>query len=601
MCRKNGIVLLALALVVGACGGNEQEHTNTGTTNTGTTNTGTTNTGTTNNGTANTGTTNNGTTNNNTRDNNPVDADAGVTDDTGMTDVGFEEPDDSTHAPGFWPPQRYSDLLVRSGTRLTAKAVVSEEGNASLLYFDDATTGEECTLWSTATGEWHCLPTRSIPSWQLSASYSNPDCTTEAVALSGQTCANGVAMVLSSGDDDRAEGVVRLSKASGRAFRKLSNGTCEPYATSLDLSAWTVTEEVALDEFVRFSSHPLPVDDDLAVHILRGEDGSRAARGLWLRELDVAATVEPYAPAPDSAQVLRAVPAGTRNYDLNTRGRDFVNGPLVNLSCDSMDDWGYDVTDPSIPYGLLLPAGEAPPSLVRTSIFIQGLQGSRVYAFFHEVEDTATRYCSMPITYGPSGPRPAYDQRTEVDVPAGYTLYRLSAGQAPEAFPRIEKTIDTRAGGLRFEHYETVLRVPLLPVGSELYRDGKLLGSFWVDGVLRAAVPFEDAGEQAVRYQGSVQSWADAACAEPLGNRGEGSVQTVYPHPTDLCTTRGEGVAVFVSEEPREMSYYEQRFSEFGTERGCAPGNNGNPGWRSPMRRLTLPDPLVIDVPVERR
>jgi hypothetical protein len=33
----------------------------------------------------------------------------------------------------------------------------------------------------------------------------------------------------------------------------------------------------------------------------------------------------------------------------------------------------------------------------------------------------------------------------------------------------------------------------------------------------------------------------------------------------------------------------------------CRAGNNGNLGFRNPVRRLTLPDPLLIAVPTEAR
>lgn len=619
MSRYSGLALLFAGLLVAACGGNESDNANNGNSNNGTSNNsssnngasnnGTPNNSSSNNGTSNNGTGNNATANNNVGNNSTVDPDAGMPDDAGTPDAGFEEPDDSTHSPGFWPPARYTDLMVRSGSRLTANAVVSEEGNASLLSFDDAATGEECIVRPTEGGEWYCLPTRALGSQYATQIYADADCTMGAVAMTGPTCANGVTVVMTDDyyaeDDEPVERVVRLSKASGRAFRKLNNGTCEPLPTSRDLSAWTVTEEVPLAEYVKFSNHLLPVDDKLAVHLLRGEDGSRAAAGLWLREWDAAAML--IAPDYNTPQVLRALPADSQYYDLDPdRARNFVNGPLVNLSCDSFTNSGHvSPGDPSVPFGVLLPTGQAPPAVVRT-----GFQGVALsYEAYHTVEDTTTRYCSVPSvpTNRPGISRQAYELREEVEVPEGYTLHRLSVGTLVTSFPRVEQTIDTRAGGLRFAHYETVLRVPLMPVGRErnkvaptLYRDGGPLGSFWVDGVLRAAVPFED--NTAERYLGEIRYWSDGACTQPLGENGEGRVQTLTPYTMDVCGPRGAGVGVYVNEAAEQMLYSERSpTSDYFAERGCRAGNNGNPGWRNPVRRLTLPDPLIIDVPLAQR
>ena len=491
---------------------------------------------------------------------------------------GLPEPDDSTHSPGFWPPARYTDLLVRSGTRLTAQAVVSEEGNASLLYFDDAEFGERCTPQRISTGQWYCLPVQreGYDRWNFEGWKSDPSCTTDAIAISGATCEDGMMAVIGSRYPER---VVRLRKVSGQVFT-MSNGACVPADTALELGGWAVDEELSWDDFVEFSDHVIPVDDTLGVHVLRGEDGSRAATGVWLRDWDTAAIINTYYNAQGTEAVLRAVPGNLSYYSTRYLDRNYIAGPLVNLNCDEVRTCS-SFAEPCA-YGLLRPAEQAEPGNVL--LFEDFVSGPR-FERFHRVEGQASQYCSVPLAgTGPGGPIFDFNQATQVDAPAGYVLYRLGEGTAPADFPRVEQTIDNRAGGLRFEHLETVVRVPLLPVGTDLYQNGSRLDTFWADGALRGAVDSQQ-----------VNIFADGYCSQPLGNA-EGIIYYLEPWLADACAMRGEDVSVYVGEAPEERSYTRRNSSN-----SCVAGNNGNPELVSPLRELTLPDPLVVDVPIEAR
>ena len=162
---------------------------------------------------------------------------------------------------------------------------------------------------------------------------------------------------------------------------------------------------------------------------------------------------------------------------------------------------------------------------------------------------------------------------------------------------------------MRFEHYETVLRVPLLPLGTEryaagpkLYQDGEQVSSFWIDGQLFAGAPFAEPGVQEGRYIGEYRYFADGACTQPLGEGVENSLQTLAPLPVDLCAPLGSAVQLYANGTPAQVNFYERSYGGgFGSEIGCRAGNNGNVGYRNLVRRLTLPDPFVLDVPVEER
>jgi hypothetical protein len=269
-----------------------------------------------------------------------------------------------------------------------------------------------------------------------------------------------------------------------------------------------------------------------------------------LREDDVAGVVSNVGANPDGTSILRVLPEFELSLGLEPRSRNFVNGPLVNLTCAGLQV-NYDPTNTAFEYGVLLPTEQTPPRIV--SLYYFGGFGQNHQAY-HHVDGTAARYCS--VVNG------NFAQAAEVDVPAGFTLHRLGPAKLQSSYPRVEQTIDDRSGGLRFAHYETVLRVPLLPVGPqrsdsvvELYQDGEQVATFWVDGQLIGAAPFEELGVQPGRYQGDIQSWADGICTQPLGSGPENGIHTLPPTAVDLCAARGAGIEVCANNAAEELYY----------------------------------------------
>lgn len=480
-------------------------------------------------------------------------SDTDVPSDSGDTGS-FSEPDDSAHDPGDWPPEDYTALLVRSGRRLVAHALRSEEGNHALAWFTDTQLGVRCRPGRTQDGAIRCIPEGIFGA--AGHEYADAGCTEPAILASAWCGDAQYAYNQQSGD-------YRVFEITGEsASGYLSGGSsCHPDTSWPGKVRLTFTE-LDLNDLVAFSDHQVPLNDEVSIHVRRGSDGSRYPVGLWHNDDDQPLWIH-------DVGTLRAVPAPMSVW----------YEELYPTTCEGTDTAVLrSGTDPAPPYVIYHPASA--PAVLR------------------EVTGTASTIC---LNDGPGTTGNPYEPALRERV--------LVLGEATiplTDYPEVDVRTDDREGR-RFRHYTLPDGTPLLPeppgtgrlpVFARPGSGGALVSSgprtFDVGGVLH--------GSPDTYHLLSTGTFNDSACSELIGptsyiggvvfdnvdiaRTGCASFHDLG-HPVNAAYTTGEGV---------ELAPYD--FRDGSVASSCS--NSGTTfGSHVRLVPITLPSPSVPALPAE--
>ncbi len=188
------------------------------------------------------------------------------------TNVSTPERDATASAP-FAP--------YRTGRRLRAEVLRSGDA-ARFEQFFDTERNELCSFWETSPGEYRCLPTWAV------AKYAERECGTPAIAHIW-SCSGHIkyAVVTEAptgcGVQRRVTAIYPVGDvAPAGASYELNEGRCTEAAPPDGFARRTLGPAIPLTEFVKATSAPANVAEDLAVERLVGEDGSELSRDLLI-------------------------------------------------------------------------------------------------------------------------------------------------------------------------------------------------------------------------------------------------------------------------------------------------------------------------------
>jgi hypothetical protein len=416
--------------------------------------------------------------------------------------VDSDEPVDSDVGPETFAPGAYTDFNS-SGTRLTAHALVSEEGNDVVTWFFDEDLETRCVPTVAADGATRCLP-ESNPLWQSLGAYFLDAACTQPVALVQDDC---------SAEDYYREaftGGTRVYTQAGYAPTIYNlggrGGACQQIALPAGQDAIALTEVPSAD-FVAFTGTSVAVDSEVAVQVLEGEDGSSMASGLWHVEeaqpgVLTSGRLVPYAHSLRSDELVSAdCGGGLMAYVAST----VTPTPAYMEFVPMLIQGG-----PGGPWGPPVPG---PPE-------------------FREIVGTQQTWCEWgsPQT-----------------VDGSQTVYLVGATAVPLTdFPALTVAHDLRSDQ-RFDHLVTAAGDLVRP-----YPPGTGLPSVRIDGVGVGLLAYDGALVQAPAAFSEVQLFADASCNVPLadGSFNPGDLLIEYAWSaalvcSDLPGAPGEAVGVY--------------------------------------------------------
>jgi hypothetical protein len=376
-------------------------------------------------------------------------------------DGGSETTDGGTTGP--WPPPKYT-TFNKSGTRLTANALLDEEGNSVVAWFTDTQLGKRCTIQRANDGTSRCLPEATSVSSGISTGvggyFADGSCTQPLLRVPAAcTQSKYYSLVQTTGTSIYERKGTPAAIYVGGVDRN-NNPTCTA-GTAPAGEALVIYEEKAPSTFVGFTSKGVGEGASVRVNVLEGDDGSSVAAGLW--------------------DVARAQPAKLvdNHYVIPFAHSRHVT-ELVYATCNG----GSAYVDAAVT-----------PTPAYFEFVTQTRQGQRI-VIYRAVTGTQTTYCQNGQTMTAS---------------PGYLVYVLdnNAVQAT-TFPAVEVRVDERAGQ-RFAHVTTTEGEPLVPSPPGLGAVSVRVDGGWVTPMIYDGKLSRIAGP----YTG-VSLYGDSACTKPV-------------------------------------------------------------------------------------
>lgn len=350
-----------------------------------------------------------------------------------------------------------------SGDRLTALALVSEEGNESVVWFSDSTTQRPCSVVTAADGVERCLPRSRWLFSGVGTVYGDANCTQPATVVRA-SCSSSAYFRVDEGEGE----AVYTSDGYYPTVYAMSERGCAPTALSAGRHAIAAVP-VPQDQFVAFERSALDVDDALGVQLWTGDDGSSFVRGLWDRSTNQPA---------QRTDTDRVVP-----YALEATAFDWVEGVC-----------GQGAT------AIIAPTVSPTPAYFGVREMVEPYPRAPAWEWipgdmaFHPVSSTLSTYCNGGTA----------------NVPDGMSAYVLGDAVDNSSFPAVQRYSDTRSGQ-RFQHLVTAQGEPLTPfpelTAPTVLLDGQVVGLASHLGSVVGVPPTADWG-------GTL--YGDPSCSLPL-------------------------------------------------------------------------------------
>jgi hypothetical protein len=260
-------------------------------------------------------------------------------------------------------------LYPRGGSRIVARYHDLSDGARFFAQYFDKKLGTACFPQLAEDSMIRCLPSSSLDSTAL---FSDGTCTTRLAYAPKASCdAHQYVIESTAGIGFCAPKHVAYPIASTTPattfFEKDPGGACIAATPSPDGEYFPIGAKIAPSEFVAFTEANEPIAGGVSIHVLAGEDGSRATVGYELFDDKRGKGCQP---AFGSDKVPRCIPSGLRAFSFGDPGC------TQRVAFDDHCEPSGVLTDPSVAVALIEPVDQCahafpsrvfPTGAVRTS------------------------------------------------------------------------------------------------------------------------------------------------------------------------------------------------------------------------------------------